>query len=456
MSSPLRLAWFTPWPPDPSGIAGRSAELVPALAAAGHAIDVCVDRPTTDLPKHADGPPAPGDVRVQSAHDVVWRTARDQYDLAVYQVGNSRLHRYMWPYLFRWPGLTVLHDARLHHARAAIRLGAGRADRYRADFARNHPDEAPGAAELAVRGFDGSYYYLWPMVRDLVDASRTTAVHAIGAAADLAGQFPGRPIEYVTLGEGVSTVPTDAERHATRRRLGLPDDAVVYGVCGGLTREKRIPEILQAFRAAVGREPTARLLLAGHASPSLDWRSLSRRLGIDHAVLFAGTLDDDTFDRVIAAVDVSLNLRWPTALETSGPWLRALSAARATVVMDLAHQAHVPALDPRTWQPTLPREAGEPVTVAVDVLDEVHSLTLALRRLATDEPLRGRLGRAGRAYWLEHHTFERMRQDYLSLLERAASRPPYPVSSAMRLEYDPESFARSLVADFGDRACALF
>jgi hypothetical protein len=41
-----------------------------------------------------------------------------QYDLCVYQTGNSRTHEFIWPYLFRWPGLVVLHDARLHHARA--------------------------------------------------------------------------------------------------------------------------------------------------------------------------------------------------------------------------------------------------------------------------------------------------------------------------------------------------
>src|SRR2546430_12142591 len=51
----------------------------------------------------------------------------------------------------------------------------------------------------------------------------------------------------------------------------------------------------------------------------------------------------------LAACDVTLNLRWPTARETSGPWLRALAAARATVITDLVHHADVPSLDPRTW-----------------------------------------------------------------------------------------------------------
>ena len=56
-------------------------------------------------------------------------------------------HDYLWPYLFRYPGLTVLHDAHLHHARAAL-LRTRRADDYRAEFAANHPgaDRRPGRA----------------------------------------------------------------------------------------------------------------------------------------------------------------------------------------------------------------------------------------------------------------------------------------------------------------------
>ena len=115
----MRLAWFSPWPPDPSGVAGRSAEITAVLAARRYAIDVFVDerRIAADRRQPA-GPPSSGEVRVLPAHDFIWRAARSPYDLVVYQVGNSHLHEHVWPYLFRWPGLAVLHDARLHHARA--------------------------------------------------------------------------------------------------------------------------------------------------------------------------------------------------------------------------------------------------------------------------------------------------------------------------------------------------
>ncbi len=102
-----RLAWFSPMPPVPTGVAACSADLVAALGDE-HEIDLFVDEPVARV--------APG---TRSAHDFVWRHQRQPYDLTVYQVGNSSHHDYLWPYLFRYPGLTVLHDAHLHHARAA-------------------------------------------------------------------------------------------------------------------------------------------------------------------------------------------------------------------------------------------------------------------------------------------------------------------------------------------------
>ena len=192
-SQAVRLAWFTPWPPQTSGIAGQSADIVPELAAAGHAVDVFVDERQVPVRRdHDAGPPAPHAVRVQSAHDFVWRVARGQYDLTVYQIGNSRVHEFIWPYLFRWPGLTVMHDCRVHHARGRAYLSAKRADAYRREFARNHPDVPADAAELAVRGFDGAYYYLWPMTRAIVAASRAVAVHTVGGVHDLRAELPGR------------------------------------------------------------------------------------------------------------------------------------------------------------------------------------------------------------------------------------------------------------------------
>jgi glycosyltransferase involved in cell wall biosynthesis len=456
-TSQMRLAWFSPWTPQASGVAGRSAELVPLLSAAGHAIDVFVDegRVHVDPRRPPDGPPSPGDVRVQSAHDFVWRQARHQFDLVVYQVGNSTAHEYMWPYLFRWPGLTVLHDARLHHARGHADLSRGSQAAYRAEFARNHPEVNVDAAELAIAGFDVASYYQWPMVRSVLLASRAVAAHARGALDDLQQFAPGRRIEYIALGEGTHVTIDDARRRAWRARHGFADGTVVFGAFGRLSAEKRVPALLRAFAATRARVPAIRLVLAGARDPGLDLPDLVRALDLEESVSMPGPLDDRDFDEAIGCIDVSVNLRWPSAIETSGPWLRALSAGRPTIIIDLPHLAHLPALDPRTWRPHAwpdanPRDHGV-MTVAIDILDEEHSLRLALHRLAVDPALRASIGEAGYRYWQAEHTVARMAADYERVLALAATEP---LGQPLPGDVDPLSWAAELVEPFGKEVVA--
>src|SRR5688572_5248184 len=263
------LAFFSPWPPQPSGIAACAADLVPALAAAGHGIDVFVDEALVGVTKGAPSPPEPGEVRVLGAHDFLWRHARVPYDLPIYQVGNSWIHGFVWPYLFQYPGLVVLHDARIHHARANALLTQRRASDYRAEFAYNHPGVPADAAELAILGFDGAYYYHWPMRRALMDAARLVASHSRGAVTLLREAHPGRAVEHIRLGHGVPAVDTSAARRNFRARAGIPENALVFGVLGTAAPEKRVAQLIRAFASARQWASDARLLFSGQVDPLL-------------------------------------------------------------------------------------------------------------------------------------------------------------------------------------------
>ena len=419
----MRIAWFSPWPPIKSGIATCSAELVPSLRAR-HDIDVFVDDSVS-----ASAPDA------LSAHEFIWRHRQTAYDLTVYQLGNSSHHDYLWPYLFRFPGLLVLHDAHVHHARAAALLTRHATDAYRSEFRANHPDESPDAAELAVAGLDSHLYYMWPMTRLAVEASRLTAVHSPALAAGLKEEFEGAPVEYVRLSQGrlLTVEEQDDARRRVRERYRIAPDAILFGCFGGLSQEKRIPQILDALKALVSYAPSARLILGGAAAAYFDLSAEIRARDLGDRVIETGYLPtDDDLTGVIAASDVTLNLRWPTAREISGPWLRALAAGKPSVIVDLLQTIDVPALDPRTWTHAGGRSIDQdPVTVAIDILDENHSLRLAMRRLAEDEPLRRSLGEAARRYWIRNHSPESMRDDYERVMatarERPAPRPPLPM-----------------------------
>jgi glycosyltransferase involved in cell wall biosynthesis len=461
----MRLAWFSPVPPVPTGIADCTAALVEGLRAE-YEIDIYVDSD-----EGASG--SAWAARVASAHEFVWRNRQTPYDLTVYQLGNSSHHDFIWPYLFRFPGLAVLHDAHLHHARAAALLRTKRAGDYRAEFAVNHPEANADLAELAVAGFDNYLYYSWPTTRAIVEASRVTATHAPATAAELQEIVPSATIETIRLAHG--TPVSDARVRAARARVcaahGIPLDAIILGVVGGLTPEKRLPQVLDAFAWLLSYASSAHLLLAGAAPDHYDVAADVHARGLGARVTITGYLEsEDALTDCVAATDVSLNLRWPTAREISGPWLRALAAGKPTVIVDLAHLVDVPSLDPRTWRVNHAvarcsllaarstgivegratndeQRAADPVTIAIDILDEDHSLRLALRRLVSDDALRQRLGAAARMYWEREHSMDRMLDDYRRIIARAAScpirRPPLPP----HLVNDGDSRLRALLAE---------
>ena len=68
-----------------------------------------------------------------------------------------------------------------------------------------------------------------------------------------------------------------------------------------------------------------------------------------------------------------------------------------------------------------PEKTGRaPIAVSIDLMDEDHSLTLALKRLIADQTLRAQLGAAAEAYWRANHTVEHMVEDYERLLSAPA------------------------------------
>jgi glycosyltransferase involved in cell wall biosynthesis len=426
----VRIAWFSPLPPVRSGIATYSAELVPRLSRT-HVIDTFAER---------------------NAGDFVWKVQRDPYDLVVYQLGNAPCHDFMWGYLAAYPGLVVLHDGRLHHARARALLQQERFDDYRREFWYDHPDARRDFVEYAVAGLGGVVYYCWPMLRVVVRTARLVAVHNARLAADLRAEFPDVSVDAIHLGTS-AVAPAAPEAGAAararlRRELGIPDSAVLFAVFGKMTAEKRIDAILRAFEAIAAERPDVHLLLAGDtsafAADAAPWTATPH----PSRVHVTGYVPDEAIGDYLAAADACLCLRWPTALETSAAWVQCLSAARATVITDLAHLVDVPTIDPRRGRASSP--AVEPVAIAVDPLAEDESLRLAMSTLVDDPSLRDALARAGYAYWCANHTMDVMTRDYQNLLARAAARPMPSIDDLPRhFTSDHSITARAIAAQFG-------
>lgn len=444
-----RLAWFTPLPPTKSGIAQYNCELLPSLARSHH-IDVFVDLRSPDSNVASTG------MSVHDAHDFLWKHAQQPYDLVVYHLGNAPCHDYMWAYSVRVPGLVVLHDGMLHHARGRMLLQRWmpKQDDYREEFWFNHPDANPDLAELGAVGLLGSLTYLWPMRRIVVESSRRVIVHNDWLAEQIRESHPDAAVDVIDMGVPEPASAPDA-RGRIRSRYRIADDAVVFTAFGKVTPEKRIREAMRAMAAVADAVPHAHLLVAGESVDYYDMRAEAESLGVRDRVTLAGYLPDDAIDDYLAASDVCLCMRWPTSRETSASWLRCIAAGLTTITTDLVHTADVPALDPRSWTMPLTTEGAQPVTVSVDILDEAHSLKLAMRRLAADKGLRSAIGANARALWERRFRLEQMAARYAAIIAETLHTPPPGTDVRTRLPRHLRStgleHAETLVGEIGAR-----
>ena len=411
----MRIAWFSPLSARRSGLAAYSAAILPALAG-DLRVDVFVD---VDDP--ADfAPRLRPEVDVRSAHDFVWLQARRPYDLTVYQLANAASHAYLWGYVVRYPGLAVLHDLVLHHARGAHLRRAGRRRDYRAELRYDRRELDPAVAHVA----DLPIPHLlapWALVRPILATARRTVLHDAAAADDLRRRHPRSRIDVARFGVGEPSCPSPPPGARPAPSGGSP---VVFGAIPHTACVRGLRRILRSL-ARVRREvPAAALRVLGPCEDGFDLAGEIRAAELDPgavagpAALPGGADGDDA-----AAADVCVCLGDLAVREASDLWMRCLAAGRPTIVSARARLAGVPLVDAHTWR-DLHGGPEEGVAVAVDPRRESEALWLAMRRLAVDAALRRSLGERARS-WCRERRGEAagMIDDYRRLIRDAAGAP---------------------------------
>ena len=411
----MRIAWFTPLSARVSGLAAYSAAILPALAD-DLRVDVFVDAgdPADLAPRLAPR------VTVRAAHDFVWMQARRPYDLTVYQLANAASHAYLWGYVVRYPGLAVLHDLVLHHARGAHLRRAHRWRDYRAEARYDRPEldaRVTGIADLAIPHLLAT----WTLVRPILATARRSVVHDSGAASDLRRRYPGSRIAIARFGvaepSGDSRPPGALP---SPRNGGHP---VVFGAIPHSACVRGLQRILRAL-VRVRRETPAALRVLGPCEDGLELAGEIRAADLDpRAVVGPEALPAGASGEEVRGADVCVCLGDLAVREASDPWMRCLAAGRATIVSARARLSGVPLIDALTWR-NLHGGPEEGIAVAVDPRHESEGLWLAMRRLAVDETLRRALGGRARSWWRSRRgEADGMIADYRRLIREAAGAP---------------------------------
>ena len=326
----LRLDFLSPLPPVRSGIADYSVDLLPHLGA--HA-DVRVLRlPDLEL-----------DAEVARRFEVAVAAERAGEDgrLPVYQMGNNRYHAAIWELGMERPGVVVLHDFVLHHFLLDRTVGHGAWEEYRAELTRCHGWIGDAVARPVRWGaFGKAGQFELPANRRLLERQRGVVVHGAWAAERLAEEDPRLRVRVVPMGIPLPREVSEEEGRAFRRARGIPERAPLLGSFGFQTPIKRTDVAIRAL--ARPELATSHLLVAGELSPYAEFDVLAARLGVSARVHLLGYLPFAEMQAAIAATDLCLNLRYPSAGETSASLLRILALGRPVVVSDYGEFGELP------------------------------------------------------------------------------------------------------------------
>jgi glycosyltransferase involved in cell wall biosynthesis/SAM-dependent methyltransferase len=300
----MRLAFFSPLPPERSGIADYSEAL---LAPLQHLAQVEV---FSEAARPFDGA---------------------NFDIALYQMGNNACHSFVYEAALRHPGVVVMHESNLHHLMTELTIRRGDWDGYVRECEYAGGAEARAFAERVRHLEVGPDYEGLPMTQRLLESARGVVVHSRFMESEIrAAGFAG-PLAVIPHGAWIPP----GDRNRFRLRLGLDETVPLVGIFGFLKPYKRIAESLRAFRRLLRLAPEAKMILVGEPHPDLPLEGMIRSLGLSASVRLVGFAPIDDFTGYLSACDIVLNLRYPTVGESSGTLLRAMGLGKAALVSEV-------------------------------------------------------------------------------------------------------------------------
>lgn len=327
-----RLAFLSPLPPDKSGIADYSADLIAELLP-DYDIEVVSQSAT-------DHPAVLANCKTRS---IAWfEQHAAEFDRIIYHFGNSSFHEHMFGLLSRFPGVVVLHDFYLsgiinhldHTGLAPHALNQALYDSH-------------GFAALIMQQREGRLASIWgyPCNRQVLNDASGVIVHS-AYARDLAEKWYGKGVADDWVVMPFPRALAQPDRQAARKRLGLDEDIHVTCTFGMLGPTKLNDRLLEAWLAtAMASDVRCCLVFVGQNDPGEYGAEMTRAIGASAAperVTVTGFADRALYLDWLAAADCAVQLRANSRGETSAAIMDCLAYGLPTIINANGSSAEVP------------------------------------------------------------------------------------------------------------------
>lgn len=393
-----KLAFLSPLPPERSGIADYSAELLPELACY-YDIDVIVDQPEISDPWICEHLPI---------RSVEWFIQHvEQYDRILYHFGNSPFHQHMFELIERFPGVIVLHDFFLGHIQAHRDLQGIAPEAWSHELYHAHGYQALCARLHAKNWADcEKVVFQYPCNLSVLQHSIGVIVHStqpIKLAHNWYSQEITQEWAIVPL---LRKAAKSLDRKKARLNLSLEENLFIVSCFGALGSIKQNYQLLTAWlNSSLSKDSSCILLFVGENSNDDYGAEVARTIqlsGLQKQIRITGWVNASTFQDYLRASDVAVQLRTLSRGETSAAVLDCMNYGLPTIVNAHGSMAELP---------------SDAVLMISDEFSE-NELTEALERLKYDEGYRRHLGKQARQVILRDYSPDFCAQQYQQVIEK--------------------------------------
>jgi glycosyltransferase involved in cell wall biosynthesis len=372
--SATKILWGSPLPPTRSGIADYAAEVLPHVA---RRAEVVVLEP----PKWEPPAAAPW---LSGLRRLAWDAPAPTGFVPLLHLGNNPHHLWVARRLRHSGGMAVLHDTVLHHLLVEEAATDGDWQRFAEELSEAHGRSGSALAAARRWGYGGRLDpFLFPARAVYLRHASAVIVHTHLAALEVAASCPDLPVRRVPL---AVAAPSGGDRQAWRARLGVSGHELLLVHLGFLTPAKGLEVILRGLAAVAVMGIGARLVVVGEGSEAEAFAAAVAAAGLGGRVQVWGYASEEDLGGILAAADLGLVPRYPTAGETSAAALRFFAAGRPVAVAGYRQFLEFP-------REAALRIAPGPAGVA--------DLVRIVSHLAADHQQRATAGAAARRAWAE-------------------------------------------------------
>jgi len=412
-----RLAYVSPMPPERTGVADYSAELLPALSEYYDIELVIAQEKVQDSWAEQNA----------NVRDEAWlRANAADIDRVLYQMGNSPFHWHMLRLLEDIPGTVVLHDFYASGLMSWLEIAEGQLGVWTKALYDSHGYSAVrkrfSDTEEAIR--------VYPVNWGILQHAQAVIVHS-GYARRLAQQWYGpdaatdwEEIPLLRLSEN------ETDKRAARKELGIDADEFVVCSFGFLDRTKLNHRLLEVWLTSdLARDKRTTLYFVGESHSGeygSDLLKTIRDNGMSDRIHITGFTSKKEFKLYLTAADLAVQLRMNSRGETSAAVLDCMNHSLPVIVN--ANGAIAELDSQAVWM--LPDEFSDAA-----LKDALHSLW-------TDPKRRHALGERARNIILSRHNPTECARRYSAVIEcshrRTISGPPTLIQALVnRCSFEP-------------------